>query len=222
MRSRVFVMMIIIWFFASPILGQSWQIHINGNETYHIGNKTLGYYPILWYSSDDDRGVLVGGFGLGLSYAKPLNEKIDVKYQFNVQRSRFYDSPIILRDYNGALIGGILGVNTNYNISGFVLPHIVVLNKVNLKVGLGLGFRYYLHSKSDFGKAFVNGGLTSLNINNNSRNPFLLTIPLEISNNIKRWIFAIRTEASVNSSSRLDFYKKEHSVMFFVEIGYKL
>ena len=222
MKSRVFVMMIIIWFFASPILGQSWQIHINGNETYHIGNETLGYYPIFWYSSNDDRGVLIGGFGLGASYSRPLNEKIDVKYQINAQRSRYYDSPIILRDFNGALVGGVLGINTNYNISGFALPQVYLFKKINLKAGLGLGFRYYLHSKSDYGEAYIQGNLTALKVKNNSRSPFLITIPLELSQTIKRWVFAVRAEGSINSTSLLNLYNNERSVMFFVEIGYKL
>lgn len=222
MRNIIFSLIVIMVFFASPVFTQSWQIHINGNETYHAGNETLGYYPIFWYSSDDDRGVLVGGFGLGGSYSKQLSEKFDIRYQLNFQRSRYYDSPIIYRDEVGSLIGAVMGINTNYNISGFALPQIFLFKKIKLKAGIGLGFRAFVYSKSDYGETYIQGDLSSLKLKNNSRTPFLITIPIELNQTIKRWTLAIRAEGSVNSSSLLDLYNNEHSVMIFLEIGFKL
>lgn len=47
-------------------------------------------------------------------------------------------------------------------------------------------------------------------------------IPVEINRTIKRWVFVLREGGYVNSSSLSEFYKNEHSVMIFLEIGYKL
>lgn len=50
-----------------------------------------------------------------LSWAFVKNKEWDLRFQANLQRSRFYDVPSIFTDNNGqAIIAGI-GINTNYN-----------------------------------------------------------------------------------------------------------
>lgn len=202
---------------------QKWSIHFNGNETYPINNEALGYYPILWYSSADDRGVLVGGFGAGASYTKLLDLKVDqVKYQFNVQRARFYDWPFVFRDVNGALLGAYIGVNTNVNVSAFALPQFKINKKRPLYLGAGFGFRGVLYSKTNYGTAYVNGQETTLKLKNTSMSRFVLFFPVEMSWQKGRWNLATRGELSINSTSRLSANSKERSVVVFGEIGYFL
>lgn len=220
MNIKKFFFIIAIVVFSIPISGQSWRIHLNGNETYAIGNELLGYYPILYYSSAEGRGLLVGGFGLGVSYSQSLKEKFDIRYQINIFRSRFYDEPVAFHDQNGIIIGKYFGINTNYNFSGFILPQIDINKKHKLKLGLGLGFRTIVYNKSNYGYGgVVDGGI---NIKNKSINPYLLTIPFELNRTGNKWSFAIRAEGTINSTSLLEARKNERAVLLFIEIGYKL
>ncbi len=205
---------------TTTVFSQHWQLHLNGNETYITGNNLQGYYPILWYSSDDDRGVLVGGFGGGVSYTGIQKGIYQIKYQFNVQRSRFYDHPVIFTDANGEPLGGFIGINTNLNAAAMVVPQIV-FNK-RLKAGLGLGTRYTFHSISNFGETFINGEKTKLKERNLAISPLGLFVPLEVTGTLGRFSFTTRVEPGLTNFSRVEYFKGDRSALLYVEFGYRL
>lgn len=213
------IAVLLLGFFGAK--GQEWSVHINGNETYPIANDQLGQYPILWYSSTEGRGVLVGGFGLGVSYTKLLSDKLNIKYQFNGQRSRFYDEPSIFTDFNGAPIGGIIGINTNLNISALAIPSVKIISGKGFNLGLGLGARGVLWSRTDYGEAIVNGVETELKLKNKSLAPFVVLLPVEASWSSDRFSVATRGEFSITKTTRLS-NKNDRSFILFMELGYRI
>jgi len=217
-RIKSFLIVIILLGFPQ-MEAQEWSIHLNGNETYPIANDQLGQYPILWYSSTQGRGILVGGFGLGVSYSKTLNEKVNIKYQLNGQRSRFYDEPTIFTDFNGAPLGGIIGVNTNLNLSALVLSTLQLIPDRNINLGMGLGVRGVLFSRTDYGKAIVNGAEAALKLKNKSFAPVVALLPVELSWTPGRFSVAARGELSITKTSRLS-PKNDRSFVVFAELGY--
>jgi hypothetical protein len=197
---------------------QQWSIHINGNETYPIANDQLGQYPILWYSSKEGRGVLVGGFGLGVSFTTPLKEKLNIKYQLNGQRSRFYDEPTVFSDFNGVPIGGIIGINTYLNVSALAIPMFKLIPEKNINLGAGLGVRGVFWSRTDYGVASVNGIETELKLRNKSLAPVVAFLPVELSWASGRFSVATRGELSITKTSRLSA-KNDRSFIVFAELG---
>ncbi len=210
--------------FLNPnIISQTWSIHLNANETYPLFNDQKGYYPILWYSSNDDQRILVGGFGAGISYQRPLKERVSLKFQSNVQRARFYDEPILFYDENGNPLKKTVGVNTNLNAS--LLGMVVFPISQNQKwfFSGGLGARGTFSSKTDFGEADVNGQKTSLKLKNKSLSPFVVILPVEITKYFgTRFSASARAELGLTKTSRLSAYSKERSAVVFVELGYRL
>lgn len=199
---------------------QTWSIHLNGNETYPIGNELLGQYPFLWYSTADDRGILFGGFGAGVSRISDWKENVKLKYQANFQRSRFYDEPSVFTDVNGQPLGAIIGINTNWNFSLLAIPQLLVLPKKNLYLGLGLGARAVLFSRTDYGKAVVHGNEVDLKLKNKSLAPAVLILPFELAWHGNRFSVTTRAELSLTKTSRLSS-KNDRSLIVFGEIGYK-
>lgn len=205
---------------TKKVFCQHWQIHLNGNETYITGNDLQGYYPILWYSSNDDRGVLVGGFGAGVSYTSAQRGIYQIKYQFNAQRSRFYDHPAIFTDENGEPLGGFIGINTNLNASAMVVPQIVFSNR--LSAGLGLGTRYTFYAITDLGETFIRGEKVKLKQRNNSIRPLGLFVPLEITGTLGRFGLTARIEPALTNFSRVEYFKGDRASLFYVEFSYRI
>lgn len=202
---------------------QNWRVHLNANETYPLFAENKGYYPILWYSSDDDRGVLVGGFGVGVAHHRSLVDDLSLKTQLNFQRSRFYDEPTIFSDFNGELLGGIIGVNTNYNATFFAMPYFPFSKNGKWLIGTGFGLQGTFSSKTDYGEAIVNGEKKSLNLKNQSLTPVVLFLPVEVTKYFgERFSVAIRGELGLTRVSRLDAYKDERNFMLVVEAGYTI
>lgn len=200
------------------VTAQEWRIHLNGNETYPFGNELQGYFPILWYSSAEGRGILVGGFGGGISYTTREQSRYNLRYQLNVQRSRFYEQPIVVRDENGIPIIGSIGINTNLNAAALAIPQFV-FNK-HLKAGLGLGLRYVARSTVNFGEYELAGKKEKLRVTNHSMAPWVGFIPLEITASIGRVSMAARAEPALTNVSRLDAYHGDRSTVLFIELGY--
>lgn len=221
MKLMKFIAFALLIFFFFPSYAQSWSIRLNGNETYPIGNELLGQYPILWYSSTEGRGVLVGGFGLGVAHTRPFKDQFEIKYQLNAQRSRFYDEPSIFTDFNGAPVGGVIGVNTNLNVSVLAMPMLPLSKANNIDLGLGLGLRGVFWSQTDYGKGVVNGVETDLKLKNRSLAPLVLLLPVEISWSAGRLTAAIRGELSVTKTTRISS-KNDRSFIVFTELGYRI
>jgi len=205
---------------ALALKAQVWTVYLSGNEYYPLNSENKTYYPILWYTSQDDRGVLLGGFGVGASYEKQYKPTFSLKYQVNLQRSVFYDEPYFATDENGFAFGALIGINTHYNATTLCIPR-YHLGKWTL--GLGLGSRINAYARVDYGEAFVNGVVEDLNLKSKALAPVVLTLPLEVSYQPwAHWVFNFRTELGATKASRLAAYDEERGLSAVVEVGYRL
>jgi hypothetical protein len=202
------------------VKAQNWSLHLNGNETYITGNPLQGQYPILWYSADENRGILVGGFGGGVSYTTAQKGIYQLKYQLNVQRSRFYDHPVIFTDQNGESLGAFIGINTNLNASLMAVPQFVFGKRA--KAGLGLGARYTFGGMTNFGEISIQGESTKLKEPNRALTPLGLFVPLEFTGIFGRFSITTRLEPGLTNFSRVDYFKGDRSNFLFVEFNYRL
>ncbi len=216
---KILTIIILCSVVAFSLEAQTWAVYLSGNEYYPLNSKNKSQYPILWYTSKDDRGVLLGGFGAGVSYENQYKPTFSLKYQVNLQRSVFYDEPYFARDENGFIFGAGIGLNIHYNATTLCIPR-YHLGKWTL--GLGLGGRINAYTQVDYGKAFVNGVEEDLILKSNTLAPFVLTLPLEVSfQPWLRWVVNCRAELGVTRSSRLSAYDSERGLSAVVEVGYR-
>ncbi len=218
---RFFLLAIVLVISLWRLSGQ-WSLHVNGNETYILNNDQKGHFPILWYSSSDDRGVLVGGFGVGVSYLQPIRERADFRFQANVGRSRFYDLPVVYFDINGQPLLGNIGVNTNWNLSLLGMLSLPIGKAQRWRISTGLGVRSTLLSRTNYGEAVVNGEVVDLRVKNKSIAPLIALLPLEWSYQMGRWTAATRLELGLTPSSRLSAFQQERNLWIFAEFSYQL
>lgn len=204
---------------ASSLEAQIWAVYLSGNEYYPLNSENKSQYPILWYTSKDDRGVLLGGFGVGVSYESHFNPTFSVKYQVNLQRSLFYDEPYFATDEIGFIFGALIGINTHYNATALCIPR---YHMGKWTLGLGLGSRINVYAQVDYGEAMVNGEAEDLKLRSKALSPLVLTLPLEVSYQPwLRWVFNFRTELGVTKASRLSAYGSERGLSAVLEVGYR-
>lgn len=200
---------------------QQWTLHLSGNESYPLQAPGKGQYPILWYSSAEGRGVLLGGFGGGVSWQRNWKAPWLLKAQTNVFRSRYYDEPIFVVDEQGQSLGARLGISTNLNVN------VLALAKAELapwmQLGIGLGVQGQILSRSSYGEALISGEARSLKFWNPSLAPVMLVLPAEASSLIgRRWSVTARAELGLSPASRLPYAKKGRWLNTVLEVGYLL
>lgn len=206
-------------FAVQSLKAQTWSVYLSGNEYYPLNSKNKSYYPILWYTSEADRGVLLGGFGVGVSYERRYKPTFSMKYQVNLQRSIFYDEPYFPTDENGFIFGAGIGLNTHYNATTLCIPR---YHFGKWAVGLGLGGRINAYTQVDYGTAFVQGVEKDLILKSNALAPFVLTLPLEVSfQPWLHWVVNCRAEVGVTRASRLSAYDSERGLSAVIEVGYR-
>jgi hypothetical protein len=203
------------------LTAQTWALHLNGNETYTLGNDLKGNHPVLWNSQAQDK-VVFGGFGLGVSNTRAIKENTLLRFQANLQRSRFYDVPSIIRDENGLPLLASIGINSNYNLGLLSMAFWQFGKHRRLEAGAGLGGRAVFFAKTDFGKAYVNGEKASLNLRNKAMSPAVLLLPISFGYRVGRFSFANRAEIALSRVNRIAAWKKERSIILFVEVAYHL
>jgi hypothetical protein len=175
----------------------------------------------LWYSDTEGRGVLLGGFGGGVSWSKPLKDRWGLKAQLNVLRSRYYDEPVIFVDEIGQHLGAAIGITTNLNLTVLGIPKYSVAKWLNL--GVGLGVHSTLLSKSDYGEALILGNKEDLKFTNKSLQPVVLTLPVEVTTHVgRRLSFSTRLEFSLTRISKIPYASNERFMLLFIEAGYRL
>ena len=177
---------------------------------------------MLWYSSKDDRGVLLGGFGGGVSWGKVLNDKWNLKVQANFGRSRYYAPPVFFVDENGQSLGFASGITNNLNVSALVVPRYRLSGRVQL--GLGLGAYMTPVSRSDYGSVIFFGEKRSLKFTDKSTQPFILTLPAEFVFQplASRFSLTWRVEPALTRVSRLPFATGERFLLSVLELGWRL
>ncbi len=199
---------------------QKFNLHVHVNEVYPSGDSNLGHYPILWYDSQDAK-VLVGGFGLGVSYQSQLKNQFYLRSKLDIQRSRYYDQPTIFNDANGASLGAFFGVNTSYSIHVSALPSIAFGAKSRWSFALGAGARVVLSSISDYGESFINGEQTALKFKRRAQAPVIAYCASRIRFNIGKLEFSTGLDADFTNASRLST-QKEKFYIWQTGIAHKL
>ena len=208
--------------FLCALPAQQWSVHLHLNEYYPLNSDGKGYYPMLWYSSKDDRGVLLGGFGGGVSWGKVLNDKWNLKVQANFGRSRYYAPPVFFVDENGQSLGFASGITNNLNVSALVVPRYRLSGRVQL--GMGLGAYTTPVSRSDYGSVIFFGEKRSLKFTDKSTQPFILTLPAEFVFQplASRFSLTWRVEPALTRVSRLPFATGERFLLSVLELGWRL
>jgi|GEM_PF-1230493 len=198
---------------------QEWTLHLSGNESYPLQAPGKGQYPILWYSDTEGRGVLLGGFGGGVSWQRDLKSSWLLKIQSNVFRSRYYDEPVIFVDEQGQLLGATLGITTNLNAN--LLATIKAMPTTWLQAGLGLGLQGQVLSRSNYGAAVSNGEARDLKFWNRSLTPVMVMLPAEATFRLgRRWSVTARAELGLTPASKVAYFKKERWINTVLEVGY--
>ncbi len=198
---------------------QRWAVHLNVNEYYPLYAPEKGYYPIRWYSSDEGRGVLLGGFGGGVSWSAPLKGAWRLKAQANLLRSRYYDEPVLFVDEQGQSLGAGIGITTNLNATAFCIPAFQIAR--HWQIGAGLGLQSALLSKSDYGEAIIQGEKKNLKFKNKSIQPAVITLPVELACIFGRFSLSCRLEVALTKVSRLSYASDERFVNSVFELGYR-
>ncbi len=208
--------------FLCALPAQQWSVHLQLNEYYPLNSGGKGYYPMLWYSGEDDRGVLLGGFGGGVSWSKALNGNWNLKAQANFGRSRYYAPPVLFVDENGQSLGFGSGITTSLNISALVVPRYRLSGWVQL--GLGLGAYATPVSKSDYGSIIFFGEKRTLKYTDKSNQPLILTLPVEFVFQplSSRFSLTWRVEPALTRVSRLPFATGERFLLSILELGWRL
>ncbi len=198
---------------------QEWGIHINLNELYPLANSQKGYYPALWYSSAEGRGVLLGGFGAGMSWEQPWKRKSHIRGQFLIGRTRYYDMPVVFTDESGALLGGVIGIATHMQASLLGMASYDLFSW--MRIGSGVGLQSTLLGWTDYGEVILNGKKVSLHYRERTRRPLTLTLPFELSVSLGRhWQLRERLEWSITPVSRQAGQRKERYLINQVEVSY--
>ncbi|MEO1452093.1 MAG: hypothetical protein AAFV07_21355 [Bacteroidota bacterium] len=202
---------------------QTWRIHVNGNEIYPLNDQELGYFPILLYDNKYAKNIVVGGFGLGISYTIPLKQQLDFKGQVNIQRSRFYDRPVALINPLGEPIGGSIGINTQLNALAMGLAIWAPGQQERWKTGAGLGLRSNLWAGVNYGTFELGGDEEIKVIRDRTQSRLILLLPVEVQVALRpRWTLAGRAEYAITPTSRFPTYRQQRMVHATVEVSYTL
>ena len=199
--------------------GQQWGVTLHLNELYPLGNELKGYYPALWYSSTEGRGILLGGFGAGAYWQAPVRNLGRLRVQGVISRTRYYDTPAIFADANGQLLGAYLGTATQLNTTLLGLLEVDLLSWMHVASGAGLFGTPW--AVTNYGDALVNGQKTSLLLRDRSRAPLVVILPLEISFSLGgRWRIRERVEWSITPVSRRADHPNERFLINHLEASY--
>lgn len=90
------------------------EYFIVGNANLYLpsNSQDKSMYPILWYDSDSDPKLLVGGFGLGVSGWKHLKGRINLKMNTGLARNVYWDEPYFMTE-NGIDAAGPFQVRSS-------------------------------------------------------------------------------------------------------------
>lgn len=199
--------------------GQNWGVTLHMNELYPLGNELKGYYPALWYSSTEGRGILLGGFGAGAFWETPLDRLVRLRIQAVISRTRYYDTPTIFSDANGQLLGAYIGTATQLNTTLLGLIETDLLSWMHL--ASGVGFTGTPWAVTNYGDALVNGRKTSLLLRDRSRKPIVFILPVEVSFSLgSHFRIRGRIEWGITPVSRRADQRNERFVVNYLEASY--
>ncbi len=218
---QLFRLIVLIYFLGGSVQGfaQEWGVHINLNELYPMGNDQKSYYPALWYSSTEGRGVLLGGFGAGVSWEKPWKERIHLRGQILIGRTRHYDSPVIYANENGVVLGAVIGIATH--LQSTILGMATYDLFPWMRMGTGVGLQATLLGWTNYGESILNGKKTDLLFREQTRRPMAVVLPFELSFSLGGpWRVRERLEWSLTPISHQAGQENERFLINQVEVSY--
>jgi hypothetical protein len=221
MNQRLLCLSVALMLCLPALLAQSWTAYLSANELFPLGNELKGQHPILWSSKAQGK-VVVGGFGLGVAHTRPWQKKASLRFQASAQRSRFYDIPVIVTDANGFQPIAAIGVNTHYHLSLLAMPWWALTPAGRFAAGIGPGLRGSFLSRTNYGEVFVNGIPTDLKLPNKSLAPLALFIAPAVQAELGRFSIGTRAELALTPVNRVPAYRRERSLVWVWELGYRI
>lgn len=199
----------------------AWLININANNYFPLNNKENKPYPILWYgkSLEDKNKIMIGGVGLGVAGIYKLNEKWNIKGNINFSRRAFYDESFQPMDITAIPTSNPPVVRSEeYLINALLTAHYLFSPQISL--GVGLGEQTLLNSRAVFYTSIYFSGVEKQKIKNSFYKPVILTLPIEFSWKLNRFLLTARYEQSLMSRLRGDSDEKNSFGQLFIEFGY--
>jgi hypothetical protein len=222
MIAKILISTCFVFLFIFESQGQDapiqYYITMNGNFYLPGDNDTKETHPLLWYDKSEDPKFQIGGFGLGCTAFRQLNEKINWKFQANVSKHKYWEATQI-RD------------GVNQLLARYSVP------TSDVTFGLVAGINYHLSEKVSVGSGISSHILLVSYSKDNSfpkdekrvlYNKYYKTvvplIPLEASLLLGKTLLNIRYEYALLNRYRGDLsnsVKEKYSVLTF-EIGYRV
>lgn len=220
MKNKIINGIIVFMILALNSSAQEFSIFVNVNQYYSFGKQNNNTsYPILWYSSEEDEGFLLGGFGVGVRYKTKFNEQLSLSSRGSFLRYRQYGGPVQLLDDNGNNLGTPNKKITEFGLAG----HFTLNYRINdqFEVGSGLGLIWIVSSESEFDFPVRIDGQNESVFDNNHYKPFIFTIPVEATYNVKAIYLNLRYEIGLLNRFQGNIKPRENSSMLTFEIGVK-
>jgi hypothetical protein len=197
---------------------------IHGNLYYPGNHQEQGVYPILWYGKTltNKNGLMIGGFGGGMTAIHTIKEKFHLRYQFNISRQSFHEKPFYVTSETGSPIFILQGRTSELKTNINVLTHYQLHPK--LSIGTGIGLQQLIHSQTIYKDPEYNGRTlgAEIRIVNRYYKPFIPVLPIELSFKTGKWLLNARYELGLLNRLRGDASFKENFSVLFFEIGYKI
>lgn len=223
MLSKRFVLPFLLLFNTLLADDQKLSLFITANSNLFLtSNKNYKvFYPLNIDSQNSKVGV--GGFGFGAFVFKPVYKFINIKGIVELNKQRFKEAPIVLRDYSNSSQGVLNVLTSNYNFNLGVLGHFSFTKKFSFGVGVGGNALLLSRSKyNDFNSSTNTDG--NLVIRNRNLKTFVPTIPLELQYTGKKMSYSIRFEKSLSNYFKNDLKEAstfKYSSLYFL-VGYRI
>jgi hypothetical protein len=211
---------------ASICFGQIDEIFLNAGANLYIpiNNAEKGTFPILWYDKETDPKVLIGGFNVGVSAYKQVNNKLSVKGQINLVRSVYWNEPIHANTGPSPMeqIGVYISSSQDYLVNSIFTGQFSLSDK--FFIGSGLGVHVLLTSKFRLPKEWRIPETNGATVTNASYKTLVPVLPVELSYKRKKVIFTVRYEQALLNrlGKELAQYRKDSYGMLIFETGFKL
>jgi hypothetical protein len=222
MISKIIISTCFAFLFIFEIQGQGipiqYYITMNGNFYLPGDNDAKGTYPLLWYDKSEDPKFQIGGFGLGCTAFRKVNEKITWKFQANVSKHKYWEATEF-RDGVNQLLARYSVPTSDVTFGLMAGIHYHVSEKVSAGSGISTHLLLVSYSKDN---SFPNDEKRI--IHNKYYKPVIPLVPLEVSLLLGKTLLNIRYEYALLNRYRGDLSdsaKEKYSVLTF-EIGYRV
>lgn len=169
-------------------------------------------------------GLAWTGGSLGLSYFKPLRERLDLKTSVGFSRQVYWNEPVYFN--KGPNPQDALGHSDVKTIEYYTSFNGVIqyVGSRGFTIGIGLGAQMLMSSKKKILVANIAGSGKTLTLKNKAFKPIMPVVPLEIGLKKKRMMYTSRLEVGLLNRFRSDIKAYSYNLygLFTLEVGMKL